>query len=135
MASPEIPTMLLTVPADARFFRSVRLAIGSLATVIGFDVEAIDDIRIGVDELCGALQEAGDGSDLTISVAADLGRSIRIEGRTVAGTGGFERDRFAFSQQILSVVADAYGVDAGDGAVVCWLERALSDWQAGTGEP
>ena len=134
MASPEIPTMLLTVPADAWFFRSVRLAIGSLATVIGFDVEAIEDIRIGVDELCGALRRRRRlGPDhLGRGRPGPLDPHRGPHGR---GTGGFERDRFAVSQQILSVVADAYGVDAGDGAVACWLERVLSDWQAGTGEP
>lgn len=124
----ETSSLRLVVPADVRFFRSVRLAIGGLATLVGFDIEAIDDIRIGVDELCGALHEAGDGSDLDISVTTDIGRSIRVEGRVPAGATGVEQDRFVFSERILSVVADDYGVGAEDGTVLCWLERAVVDW-------
>lgn len=131
MAPTETSSLRLVVPADVRFFRSVRLAVGGLATMVGFDIEAIDDIRIGVDELCGALHEAGDGSDLEITVSTDIGRSIRIEGRTGAGSTGLEEDRFVFSQRILSVVADHYAVSAQDGSVVCWLERSVSDWSDG----
>ncbi len=35
-------------------------------------------------------------------------------------------DRFAFSRQILSVVADSFGYEAEDGQVRCWLERGLA---------
>ena len=62
MTTTDAPRVTLTVPADVRYFRSVRLAIGGLATMVGFDIEAIDDLRIGVDELCAMAAEGGDGS-------------------------------------------------------------------------
>lgn len=117
----------LVVPADVRYFRSVRLAVGGLAPLVGFDVEAIDDLRIGVDELCGALAEAGDGSDLTFRIETNVGSSIRIAGTSPAGSGTPDADRFAFSHQILSVVADRHALDVGGAELSCWLERALVD--------
>lgn len=128
-AITEHAAMTLTVPADARWFRSVRLAIGGVATLVGFDVEAIDDIRIGVDELCGALAEAGSGGDLTIEVDARIGESLRIVGTTASGSGALDPDRAKFSHQILSVVADDHGLELdGDDVLRCWLERSLATW-------
>ncbi len=120
----EPSTVTLTIPADVRFFRPVRLAVGGLATLVGFDVEAIDDLRIGVDELCAALVESGDGGDLHIDVVADIGRTLRIDGSTSRGPIEVDVDRFRFSTQILSVVSDDYGYEIGDTQVRCWLERA-----------
>ncbi len=120
------PLVTLTVPADVRYFRSVRLAVGGLATMVGFDIEAIDDLRIGVDEVCAALAEAGNGEDLRIEVLAAPGERLRVEGRVPSGDEQPDADRFAFSRQILSVVADSFGYEAEEGQVCCWLERRLS---------
>ncbi|WP_426571547.1 hypothetical protein [Aquihabitans sp. McL0605] len=125
MDTPESPIVTITVPADVRFFRSVRLAVGGLATLVGFDVEAIDDLRIAVDEVCAALVDAGNGDDLRLEVCAQVGTSLRIEGTVPKGTLGFDEERFAFSRQILSVVADEYGYTTDDRSVNCWLERRL----------
>jgi serine/threonine-protein kinase RsbW len=109
-----------------RYFRSVRLAIGGLATMVGFDIEAIDDLRIGVDEVCAALAETGNGDDLRIEVLAEPGERLRVEGTVAPGDEQPDADRFAFSRQILSVVADAHGYEVEDGQVRCWLERRLA---------
>lgn len=126
-ASAASGVVTLVVPADVRYFRSVRLAVGGLATLVGFDVEAIDDLRIGVDELCGALGEAGDGSDLTFRIETSVGESIRIVGSCPSGAGTPDADRFAFSHQILSVVADRHALDVDGAELRCWLERSLVD--------
>lgn len=125
MNTTEAPLVTLTVPADVRYFRSVRLAIGGLATMVGFDIEAIDDLRIGVDEVCAALAEAGNGEDLRIEVLAVPGQLVRVEGTVASGDDQPDEDRFGFSRQILSVVADAFGYEVEDGRVCCWLERRL----------
>jgi hypothetical protein len=126
MATPEPLTMTIVVPAEARFFRSVRLAVGGLAAMVGFDVEAIEDLRIGVDELCAALAEGGSGDDLHLAVRTEPGASLRIEGRTAQGADALDEDRFHFSRQILSVVADDFGYEAEAGTVRCWLERTVA---------
>jgi len=125
MTNDEPSVVTLIVPADVRYFRSVRLAVGGLATLVGFDVDAMEDLRIGVDELCAALIEAGDDQDLRLDICAEPGDVLRIEGSTPAGSTPVDEDRFAFSRQILSVVADDYGYAVEDGQVRCWLERDL----------
>ncbi len=127
VTTTDAAAVTLVVPADVRYFRSIRLAVGGLATLVGFDVEAIDDLRIGVDELCGALAEAGDGSDLTFRIETRVGSSIRIAGSAPAGAGTPDADRFAFSHQILSVVADRHDLDVAGPELSCWLERALAE--------
>ncbi|MCU1371782.1 MAG: anti-sigma factor [Ilumatobacteraceae bacterium] len=126
MDATDAPLMTLTVPADVRYFRSVRLAIGGLATMVGFDIESIDDLRIGVDEVCAALAEAGNGDDLRIEVLAVPGERVRVEGTVPHGDDQPDADRFAFSRQILSVVADDHGYAVEGGQVSCWLERRLA---------
>jgi serine/threonine-protein kinase RsbW len=126
MHAIDAPLMTLTVPADVRYFRSVRLAVGGLATMVGFDIEAIDDLRIGVDEVCAALAEAGNGDHLTMEVLALPGELLRVEGTVPHGAEQPDPDRFAFSRQILSVVADSFGYEVEDGRVCCWLERHLA---------
>lgn len=126
MNTIDTPMVTLTVPADVRYFRSVRLAIGGLATMVGFDIEAIDDLRIGVDEVCAALAEAGNGEDLRIEVTALPGELLRVQGTVSHGGDSPDEDRFGFSRQILSVVADEFGYETEGDQVRCWLERRLS---------
>lgn len=130
MTSTDRGSVTIAVPSDVRYFRSVRLAVGGLATLVGFDVEAIDDIRIGVDEMCAALLESGDGSEISFEVAAVVGASVRIVGSVAKGTSALDDDRFSFSRQILSVVADDFGLETGGDVVRFWLERALAPWPA-----
>lgn len=120
-------TITIELPADVRFFRSVRLAVGGLATMVGFDVEAIDDLRIGVDELCATLVEQSNGAPVKIVVHTQEGELIRIEGSTERGDEDTDDARFSFSRQILSVVADSFGFEVDGERFRCWLERATSD--------
>jgi serine/threonine-protein kinase RsbW len=42
----------LMVPGKPEYVRTVRLAVSSLAGNAGFDIEAVDDIRVAVSEAC-----------------------------------------------------------------------------------
>lgn len=125
MTNSEQQVVTILVPADVRYFRSVRLAVGGLATLVGFDVEAMEDLRIGVDELLAALVETGSADDLRLEISAEPGATLRIEGSTRSGRSEIDEDRFAFSRQILSVVADDFGFTTERGEARCWLERRL----------
>ena len=127
MTSSASPIVTIIVPADVRYFRPVRLAVGGLATMAGFDIEAIDDLRIAVDEICALLAEAGDGSDLRLEICATPDRGIRIEGWSTTGEEAPDQDRFTFSRQILSVVADEFAYDIEAGRVHCTMARDLQD--------
>lgn len=129
MAPEPSSTMTILIPADVQFFRPVRLAVGSLGTLVGFDIETMEDIRIGVDELCGAMFEAGDGSKIEVTITVEPEAMIRIVCTSPMGARDVDPDRFIFSERILSVVADAYGIEASDGMIRCWLERSITDAQ------
>lgn len=118
----------ITIAPDPRLVRPVRLAMGGLASLAGFDVEAIEDLRVAVNELTATLIERGNGSELQLRLAVLDHGSIRIEGSTGLGNTDVADDRFALSDQILSVVADDHGFDTSSGVASAWLERANVEW-------
>ena len=73
-----VSAVTLSFPAEAEFLRLARLAAADAASRAGFDVDDIDDVRIAVSELCGALSAS---SRITLTLAAHEGR---LE---VTGTG------------------------------------------------
>jgi serine/threonine-protein kinase RsbW len=44
--------LTLSVPGKAEYVSTVRLAVSSLAAKTGFDIEAIEDIKVAVSEAC-----------------------------------------------------------------------------------
>ena len=105
----------LQLPVDPQYMRVARLVASGLGATIGFDVEAVDDFRIAVDELCAAMVEVSDGEalDLSFEVGDD---GIEVEGRTAtAPTAQLSPDRFALSEQILGVACDRYSLNIDGG--------------------
>jgi serine/threonine-protein kinase RsbW len=45
-------TLKLLVPGKPEYVGTVRLAVSSLANKVGFDIEAIEDIKVAVSEAC-----------------------------------------------------------------------------------
>jgi len=45
-------TFTLSVPGKAAYVSTIRLAVSSLAAKSGFDIEAIEDIKVAVSEAC-----------------------------------------------------------------------------------
>jgi serine/threonine-protein kinase RsbW len=105
----------LQLPVDPQYMRVARLVASGLGATIGFDVEAVDDLRIAVDELCAAMVEVSDDDvlDLSFEVRDD---GIEVEGRTTtAPTAQLSPDRFALSEQILVVACDRYSLNIDGG--------------------
>jgi serine/threonine-protein kinase RsbW len=121
-AGPEGPVQLV-VPADARYLRLARLTVAGLAGDLGYGVDAIEDLRIAVDELCAAVIEdvAADAS-LTITYRQDDGALV-VEGRCddpTAGSPALHR----VAQELLAMLADDHGVGAdGDGRTFRLVKR------------
>jgi serine/threonine-protein kinase RsbW len=69
---PSVSTpVTLSFPADAEYLRLARLAAADAASRAGFDVDDIDDVRIAVSELCGALSAGG---RITLTMFTEPGR-------------------------------------------------------------
>ncbi len=71
---PDLPTRAttkLTVPATTAYLRHVRILAATIADDCAFDVEAIESLRIAVDELCAiAMGAATPDAELTIAITS-----------------------------------------------------------------
>ena len=110
--------VIITIPAEARFIRLVRLATSGMASLAGFDVELIDDLKIGVGEMCATLIELGSGGPIEVALHANGDRAIRVVARTAVVDGAsVDEPRFALSRQILQVISDEHSIElSGDEA-------------------
>lgn len=70
--------VVLTVPAQGRFARTVRMTAAELASHAGMDVEGIEDVRLAVEEAFVFASERVVGSDLTFAFTMAPG-SITLE--------------------------------------------------------
>ena len=95
----------LTLPADSRLPRLVRLVASGLASTAGFDVDQLEDLRIAVDEAVAALLEGGDGSRLALRFEID-DSSVTMAGQTPSNLTGLDAERLDISRQILDAVCD-----------------------------
>jgi serine/threonine-protein kinase RsbW len=105
----------LVLPADSRLLRLVRLVASGLASTVGFDVDELDDLRIGVDEAVAALLEGGDGSRLALrfEVGPD---EVRFAGSAPLGAP-LDPDRHDLSIQLLKAVCDEHLLEVDGGQV------------------
>lgn len=107
--------LTLTIPASSEHIRFARLMASAAATKFGFDYDTVEDLRIGVSELCTAVAETcqGDGS-ITLRYFADGDGGIRIDGEATFQNGiaiGTEREELI--DHILDAVADEHRIDLG----------------------
>jgi serine/threonine-protein kinase RsbW len=106
------PYVDVDFPADARFLVMARVTVAAMAAELEFDLEAIDDLRIAVDELCVALlPDAGEDS-CRIHLRAVLdGSAILVEGMVDRDAPDEPREVASLdelSRSILEVIVDSY---------------------------
>ncbi len=111
----------LAFPAQPQYVRLARLTVASLAGQHGFSFDAIEDLRIAIDELCHVLVGA-DGRPGSISLR------FCVEGETLVvvadGTAGEDRPQLSdLSAQILAATVDEHGVIHEGGRVTCRMAR------------
>ncbi len=79
-------TVDLTVPLDTRFAATVRLIAASLGADLGFDVDDLDDLRLGVSEVFTLLAESRPDGRAHISLTPGEGRlTLRMTSDPVSG--------------------------------------------------
>ncbi len=100
-------TVSITIPASPAYIGVVRLVAAGLASRLGFTIDEIEDLKIGVDELSAYLTGA-QGRDGTIRIAFSIeGERIEITGTGELSPGQKVRtDLTEFSRMILSTVVD-----------------------------
>ncbi len=101
-------------PAVSGFLRLSRLNATAFASSLGFDVDALDDLRLAVDEAVTWLmndEQAGGSITLTMSEAAGA-RGLRLIAERT-GDGLAERPVGDLVHAIFGATVDSYEFDAG----------------------
>jgi hypothetical protein len=113
----------LVLPASTEVIRLVRLLASGIAAQARLDVEDVDDVRIGVDELCSSLLEVSDGNRLTLRFDAEVG-GLEVRGIATRRPGAeIDLGRFDLSSEVLAVVVDEHRVELDDEAVSVWIRK------------
>ncbi len=109
-------TVSVKIPASPVYIQIVRLIAAGLASRLGFTLDEIEDLKIGVDELCAYLTGA-QGRDGTLEIRFEVAETkIHIRGTGNLAPGQKVRtDLTEFSQMILSTVADSASLQQPDG--------------------
>ena len=99
----------LVIPAHAQYLRLARLTAAGLADDLGFRVDAIEDLRVAIDELAAAII-AGAPPDAELElIYHDDDDAIVIEGtcraRTTEGPA-----LHAVARELLNMLADEYAI-------------------------
>jgi hypothetical protein len=106
----------LTIPAQARFVASARLVAAALAADLGFSVDDIEELRIGVDEALTLLieaQPAGASIRVVFTIGDERPGRLTIEGGSLEPSATPMRPAVdALVRRILDAVTDAFEVDA-----------------------
>jgi hypothetical protein len=115
------PTLRLELPPDARLLRVLRLVASGVASLGAFDLDAVEEIRVAVDELGSTLIAASTGEPIELTLEL-VGDTLRVEGRTDLGTGDLEVD--PLTDRILEVVTTSHEWSSTDGVARGRFEKA-----------
>jgi hypothetical protein len=111
---PEPPAVIrLSIPAAPEYLRLARLAAADVASRVGFSFEDIEDLRIGVDEMCHLLMAPGtDEEQLTLTFELETD-AVSVEGTGPPGASHRSVIQSDLSKRIVSAVVDEnhVGVD------------------------
>jgi len=111
----------LRIPARSEFLSLVRLAAAAIGSQMGFDMDAIDDVKTGVGEACNNAIQHASATDRDIQVVFSLqADQLMVEVRD-AGAGF---DLSSYSEVDLDTVAAEDLPDSGYGLL---LIQALMD--------
>jgi serine/threonine-protein kinase RsbW len=105
---PDHPTeVLLELPATAEFLRLARLAAADLGSRAGFTYDEIEDLRIGVDELCHSVMSVGGRGTVALRYLL-YDDHLVVEGHGPPVEHGREDKRSELSKTIVAAVVDEH---------------------------
>jgi serine/threonine-protein kinase RsbW len=112
----------LTIPADGAYVAVPRAVVGNLAARNDFTVDAIDDLRIAVDEACALLlPHASDGK---VECVFTVDRPRMTVAVSAAVPADWKPDTSGFGWMVLAALVDSAEVDNQDGAVTIALSAS-----------
>ena len=109
----------LHIPADPQMSRVARLAASGFASLAGFDVDAIEDIKIAVSEVLLALIEHGAHDNIVLRFSLEES-SFTVRASTAIAAFDLEHPDLVLCRTVLAGVSEAHGVDVSDGMALIW---------------
>src|SRR5215217_9515548 len=107
----------LRVPTTPTQLPAVRAMAGDLAMRMDFDLDAVEDLRLAVDEACATLASVAlDGSPLTVVFEASR-EGLRIDA-WVPTSPGVDVPRDGFGWAVLQTLVDSVEAGPGDQSTV-----------------
>lgn len=82
-----------SVPGKPEYVRTIRMAVSSVASNLGFDVEAIDDIKVAVSEACTNVVKHGKQCESIYEVSCEISENGIIIS-VVDTVGGYDIDSY-----------------------------------------
>jgi hypothetical protein len=120
----------IRVPPAPSLSRVLRLAASGVASLAGFTVDEIEDIKVAVSEVLIALIEHGGGEPIDIQYSVGA-KSFDIRGRTVVEAFDLNHADLNLCRTILAEVCTNHQIDLLNNEVHIWAavlhEIAASD--------
>jgi serine/threonine-protein kinase RsbW len=115
----------LTIPADGAYVAVPRAVVGNLAARNDFTVDAIDDLRIAVDEACALLLPHATAG--TVDCVFTIDRPTIVVEVAAGVPEGWHPDTTGFGWTVLAaLVESAVARNAGDRLTITLTASALS---------
>lgn len=113
----------IRVPADPTMSRVLRLAASGVASLCGFSVDEIEEIKIAVSEVLIALIEHGAGNAVDVSFVVEDG-SFTVFGATEVQEFDVEHPDLRLCRTVLTEVCTEHTIDQVDSfARICAVLR------------
>ncbi|MET0903955.1 MAG: hypothetical protein ABWZ52_11995 [Acidimicrobiales bacterium] len=123
MTTADTP-LRIELPPDPRLLRILRLVASGVASLGEFDLAAVEEVRVAVDELGATLINASNGSPIELTFEL-VDQVLCIHGRTHVPEGA-ELDVDPLTDRILDVVATSHEWSTSDGVAQGRIEKAPS---------
>lgn len=108
MSDEHRASVRLSIPARSRYLRLARLTAAGIAGDLGFSLQAIEDLRVAIDEVCALLIDGcDDGAELQLTYEP-AGDKLLVEG--ACPCGGSAPDIHPVARELLEMTADEYDV-------------------------
>ncbi|MFI5731692.1 ATP-binding protein [Kribbella sp. NPDC051587] len=114
----------LSIPADGAYIAVPRSVVGNLAARNDFTVDAIDDLRIAVDEACSLLlPQATDGVLECVFEVAPPQLTVRT---SAVVPEGWTPDTTSFGWTVLTALVETAAVETIDGRLTITVTASAS---------
>ncbi len=113
----------IRVPSDPFLSRVVRLAASGMASMAGFTIDEIEDIKIAVSEVLIALIEHGDGQPVDVQFTVD-DRAFEVRGHTAVEDFDTAHADLALCRTVLTEVCSSHDIYILEGHAHIWAAVA-----------